>query len=113
MFAEFIAGLPDTLSPLSDYPSATDRTAWHSLDAEGRREIEKTAEQFLQFPYPYLTATDFLEFSRTGNRVRYETRLFSKRLALSAQVLGECVRYDDRYMDDIINGIYSICDETA
>ena len=113
MFAEFIAGLPDTLSPLSDYPSATDRTAWHSLDAEGRREIEKTAEQFLQFPYPYLTATDFLEFSRTGNRVRYETRLFSKRLALSALVLGECVRYDDRYMDDIINGIYSICDETA
>ena len=77
------------------------------------REIEKTAEQFLQFPYPYLTATDFLEFSRTGNRVRYETRLFSKRLALSALVLGECVRYDDRYMDDIINGIYSICDETA
>ena len=113
MFAEFIAGLPDTLSPLSDYPSATNRTAWHSLDAEGRREIEKTAEQFLQFPYPYLTATDFLEFSRTGNRVRYETRLFSKRLALSALVLGECVRYDDRYMDDIINGIYSICDETA
>ena len=49
--------------------------------------------------------------ARTGNRVRYEDKLFSKRQALGALVLAECVENKGRFTDDIVNGIYAICDE--
>lgn len=69
--------------------------------------------RYLQFDFQPLTATDFMDFTRSGNRVRYETKCFSKRHALNALVLAECVENKGRFLDDIINGIFSICEESA
>lgn len=82
-----------------------DRKAWNELDAETLNELIKCGEAFIGFDYPYLKATDFCEFSRTGNRVHYEDKLFIKRKALDALVLAECAEHSGRFMDDIINGI--------
>lgn len=100
-------------SPFAPYPKACVREAWNELDSETSNELIKRGEAFLGFEYPYLKATDFIEFSRTGNRVHYEDKLFIKRKALDALVLAECVEHSGRFMDDIINGIFAICDETA
>ena len=100
-------------SPFAPYPKACEREAWNELDSETSNELIKRGEAFLGFEYPYLKATDFIEFSRTGNRVHYEDKLFIKRKALDALVLAECVEHSGRFMDDIINGIFAICDETA
>lgn len=56
--------------------------------------------------YPYISATDFMDFLRTRNRVRFEDKCFAKRRGLSALVLAECVENKGRFMDDIINGIF-------
>ena len=95
------------------YPVSTDREAWDALDAEWKEETIKLAESYLHFAYPHISATDFLDFSRTGNRVRYEDRYFIKRYALNALVLAECAENKGRFLDDIINGIFSICEESA
>lgn len=95
------------------YPTASHREAWNSLDREWQESAIKLAESYLHFEYPHLSATDFLDFSRTGNRVRYENRYFIKRYALNALVLAECVENKGRFMDDIVNGIFSICEESA
>lgn len=100
-------------SALTPYPKGCEREAWEGLDTETRSELIRRGEAFLGFDYPYLKATDFCEFSRTGNRVHYEDKLFIKRKALDALVLAECVEHSGRFMDDIINGIFAICDETA
>lgn len=100
-------------SPFAPYPKACEREAWNELDSETSNELIKRGEAYLGFEYPYLKATDFIEFSRTGNRVHYEDKLFIKRKALDALVLAECVEHSGRFMDDIINGIFAICDETA
>lgn len=70
-------------------------------------------ERFLNFEWPYLSASDFLEFSFTGNRVHFEDKMFSKRHALNALVLAECAEHKGRFLPDVINGIFSICDEGA
>lgn len=102
-----------SFSPFVPYPKASERSEWEKLDSETLNELIKRGETFLGFDYPYLKATDFLEFSRTGNRVHYEDKLFIKRKALDALVLAECAEHSGRFTDDIVNGIFAICDETA
>lgn len=109
---KFLTG-KHAFSELAPYPKGRERSAWENIDEEARRELIKRGEAFLGFDYPYLKATDFCEFYRTGNRVHYEDRLFIKRKALDALVLAECVEHSGRFMDDIINGIFAICDESA
>ncbi len=113
MFYEKAADYHLSFTPFSLYPPAADRTSWETLDAEWKTASLSLGEKYLNFSYPSLSATDFMDFTRTGNRVRYENKLFSKRHALSALVLAECVENQGRFMDDIINGIFSICEESA
>ena len=99
--------------PFAPYPTITDRTSWENLDKEWKEASLQLGEQYLHFSYPGISATDFMDFTRTGNRVRYEDKFFSKRHALNALVLAECIEDNGRFMDDIINGIFSICEESA
>ena len=113
MFYEIAANYQEFFRPLALYPPIADRAAWEGLDEEWKKEALALGESYLQFDFPPLTATDFMDFTRTGNRVRYENKCFSKRHALNALVLAECVEDKGRFLDDIINGIFSICEESA
>ncbi|MGN0160442.1 MAG: heparinase II/III family protein [Lachnospiraceae bacterium] len=114
MFKEFVENNRALrFSDLSLYAPAKDRPSWESLDDAAKDFVVNEARNYLHYDYPYLKATDFMEFCRTGNRTHYEDKLFAKRKALSALVLGECVEYKKSFLDDIINGIYAICDETC
>lgn len=113
MFYEIAAQYQKELLPYHPYADISQRAEWDGLDPEWRQASLRLGEQYLHFSWPYMSATDFLDFSRTGNRVRFENRFFSKRLALNALVLAECVENQGRFLDDIINGIFSICDENA
>lgn len=73
----------------------------------------KEAESHLNYTWPAIPATLFMEFKRTGNRVHFEDVYFTKRRVLNALVLGELCEDKGRFIDDIINGIYSICEESA
>ncbi len=95
------------------FPAITDRYAWSSLDQEWHEAAVALGEKYLCFSFPYISATDFMEFLSTGNRSRYEDKLFSKRHALNALVLAECAENKGRFLNDIINGIFSICEESA
>ena len=113
MFSEIINNHPFTINSFSLYPSITNRESWDNLDETWKKETITLGESYLNFDYPNISAVDFLDFTRTGNRIRYEDKFFSKRLALNALVLAECVENEGRFLDDIINGIFSICEESA
>lgn len=113
MFYEIALEFRRDLSVYAPYAPITDRTAWHSLSEDWKKAAVDLGEKYLGFSYPYLAASDFMDFLRTGNRIRYEDKLFSKRHALDALVLAECAENKGRFLDDIINGIFSICEESA
>ncbi len=94
-------------------PPAADRGAWENLPGDYRQALVEAGEQYLGRPYASVTMTDFMEFSRTGNRVHYEDKLFSRMTALDALVLAECAEYRGRFLDDIINGVFLLCEESA
>ena len=68
-------------------------------------------ENALKENFPNIPATVTLDFTRNGNRTRYETISFGKRNRLWNLVLAESVEGKKRFTDAIIDGIWSISEE--
>ena len=108
MFTETASKLVPPFLPFSPSAPVQDRNFWENLDDSLKQQLIKDGEAYLNYDYPVLRAVDYMEFSRNGCRVTYETKLFGRRTALNALVLAECVENKGRFMDDIINGIFMI-----
>ena len=94
------------------FPVAADRGGWTALQAESKDTVIKQGESFLGKAYEPLPATMFLEYARTGNRSHWEGIQFGRRAHLRAAVLAECVEGKGRFLDDIADGVWAICEET-
>lgn len=94
------------------FPTVGERAPWQALPEQARSEWRRAAEQRLGMAWPELPATLFLEFARNGNRSRFEAHHFDRRAALTALVLGECVEGEGRFLDDIVNGVWALCEES-
>ena len=95
------------------YPVASYRDAYEDLPESVKESCIKEAESYSDFEFTGIPITSFMEFSRTGNRSEFERMYFAKRYALNALVIGECIEHKGRFTDAILNGIYSICEESA
>jgi hypothetical protein len=107
--------LPTLLTPRAHwqpYPTIDARAPWEALPATVRSALVTGAEAFVDYDWPSLPATLFLQYARIGNRRNYEIPHFDRRAALGALVLGECVENQGRFLDDIVNGIWAICEES-
>lgn len=95
------------------FPAIEDRKAYEKLPEELRRTLISQGEAYLGYEYPAIRATDFMNFKRTGNRVAFENLYFERRYALNSLTAAECVEDKGRFLDDIINGIFALCEESA
>ncbi|RAP74734.1 heparinase II/III domain-containing protein [Paenibacillus montanisoli] len=89
------------------------RAKWAAIDERIRNLVLRQAEPYKNFAYPMLKATDYREYYLSGDRAIYETPYFARRHALAALTLAECFIGDGSYLDDIINGIWCICEESS
>jgi hypothetical protein len=94
------------------YPTAAERDAWNALAADDRNRLITEGAGFLSKPYEPLPATMFLEYARTGNRSHWEGVQFGRRTHLRHTVLAECAEGKGRFVDDIADGIWAICEES-
>lgn len=94
------------------WPIASDRQAWESLPESVRKDLIANGEKRLGYNWPDLPATLFLEFAREGNRSRYEKVHFDRRYALTDLLIAECAEGKGRFLDDIANGVWALCEES-
>jgi hypothetical protein len=94
------------------YPTAADRLAWEELPAAIRTTLIANGEAAHQLEWTPLLATRFLEYARIGNRSEYERENFGRRNKLIMLALAECAEGQGRFVDEITNGIWLICEET-
>lgn len=94
------------------YPRIQDEDAWAALPQLLRKEYIKCGESFLNHEWPMLPATLFLQYDRNGNRRNYERVHFARRAALCYLIVAECMENQGRFLDDIVNGIWTICEES-
>lgn len=107
--------LRSLLIPRTDwqpYPTIAERAAWEALPALLRNAAVMGGEALLDYEWPALPATLFLQFARNGNRRNYEIPHFERRGRLNELVIAECIENQGRFLDDIVNGIWAICEES-
>ena len=107
--------LAAALIPAASYrpfPTIADRKAWEGISAVTRTELLTAGEKYLNFKWPEMPATVFLQYARNGNRTNYEQIRTARMNALQALTFAECVEGKGRFLDDITNGIWATCEES-
>ncbi len=117
MFREWLDQhkLEEVLVPRQEYhpfPKVEERTIWDELPSELKEEMIGYGEEYLEYDWPSLPAVRFMDYLRDGNRSRYEALHFSRREGLAKLIIAECVEGKSRFIDDIINGIWYLCEES-
>ena len=93
-------------------PQANDDFWRDSVPEPMRQSYIQYGEQYLGKPWTTLSYSVFAEFKTSGNRVNYERINFGKRRQLAALVMAEIMEGKGRFLNDIIDGMGSFCEET-
>jgi len=92
----------------------SERGEWERLARkESFREVISEAEGFLKEPVPELSDELYLEYSRTGNRSRWEGVNRQRRSRLKSLVLAECLENKGRFLAGVEEIIAAHCAERA
>ncbi|MCX6237394.1 MAG: heparinase II/III family protein [Bacteroidia bacterium] len=94
------------------FPKITDRNGWAKADPEMMKAYVKKAETYLNYEWPGIPATKSLLIERTGDRDEYQKISFEKRGVLGTLLLAEIYENKGRFVDQIIDGVWSICEES-
>ena len=94
-------------------PPVSDRAAWRSLPAAARWQA--AGEEALQNPnaVPVLPLSLWLDFTRTGNRPRFEGPYFVRRRTVCALAMAEAVTGEGRYLPALADACWTICEESC
>lgn len=117
MFTEYLdqhdlsllLGKPGSYQP---FPRRQERARWEGLSESVRRELIEWGDEALA-GYPALTASQFLAYSRTGDRQVFEKPYFARRKLLIGATFAECVLDDETHLDAVIDGLWAICEEST
>ncbi|WP_346318727.1 heparinase II/III family protein [Chitinophaga sp. YIM B06452] len=94
-------------------PPYSDRAFWDGLPASIRSELIKRGEDQLKFNWGVVKATDYMEFTRTGDRNIMQNPNSDRKGALQALALAELVEGKGRFTDQLINGIWAVCEQSS
>jgi hypothetical protein len=106
----------EILVPLEDwhpYPTIEDRAGWDALPHTVCEALLAGGERALEQEWPHMLAVRYLDFARDGNRSRYQDQAFRRRRMLGSLALAECIEDKGRFLDQIANGIWLICEESS
>ncbi len=106
----------DNFNSLNNFnliPKASDRTAYNTIPNDIKELIQASASTYKDFTPPQILASHYLQYTKIGDRVNFESLYFTRRKALAALVLAECVEYENTYLEKIIDLVVLICEESG
>ena len=95
------------------YPKADEREAWRDIPEAVRQAHIEKGKAALGYQWSALPASLFLEYARNGNRSEFEKKYFDRRHTLERLVTAECMEGQGRFTEDIVNGLWAICEESS
>lgn len=94
------------------FPKRDDRSGWAKADQKLMQAYVQKAESYQDYQWPSIPATKSLLIERTGDRDQYQAVSFEKREVLGTLLLAEIYENKGRFVDPIIDGVWSICEES-
>ncbi|WP_135551270.1 heparinase II/III domain-containing protein [Paenibacillus cymbidii] len=95
------------------FPDAADREGWSAVDPEAARMWLAEAEAYAGFAWPALTMQLYATYAKQGVIMDYLHAYWERRSALGTLLFAECIERQGRYLEQIVNGIGVICEETT
>lgn len=90
----------------------SDREAWERIgNHEAFKQVVARAEAYLKEPLPDLPDSLFLDFSKTGNRTRWQRRNGERSRRFSPLVLAECIENKGRFIPALEDYLRALCSE--
>lgn len=93
-----------------DFPDYADREFWNNLPEPIRQQYIQEAEEYLDYDWPVVKATDYIEIIRSGDRK--QEVYAAPRAALLSLVMGELAEGKGRFTDQIVNGAWYYSEQT-
>ncbi len=91
------------------FEKASNRDYWNGILTDTQIKI---AEKYIGFEWPIIRASQYIDFRKMGDRMLQEKPHFARRYALLYLFIGELAEYKGRFLPDIIDGIFAICEES-
>ena len=95
------------------YPKIDDRKSWESLSDDIKESLVREAEEYINYNYPALLAMNYEKLYSEDSRDPYMKPYYHRREVLTKLVIAECIENKGRFLADIVNGIYLVCEETT
>ena len=95
------------------FPTIDERDAWERMPKDQKDTLVELGEQYMDYQWPTIPATEYMRYAREGNRLDFERPYCYRRTVLLRLVMAECVENKGRFIDDIINGFWVILDEST
>lgn len=92
------------------YPTYKDRSGWDQFTGTLKAQLIKEGELFLNYSWKLITASQYLEYERSGSRTAMEEPAGANNRALSRLLIAELAEGKGRFMEQLINGIWAACD---
>ena len=102
-----------TVTPIDLFPPMGDRGAWENVAPADRQDLLDAAARYAAMPYPMLLATQYMAILRNGSRRAFEQPYFERRRKLIAAMLHCCLTGATDQLDDVVDGLWCICDESS
>ena len=105
-----LARILDTYKDWIRYPAYKDRSGWDNFTSPVKSQLIKEGEAYLNYNWRLITATQYLEYERSGSRTAMEEPAGANNKALSRLIIAELAEGKGRFTDQIINGVWAACD---
>ncbi len=103
-------GVAESFRPGAEWlnlPDYDNRAGWEKLlDEKLRTQLVRRGEEYLQYRWQAIMATEYLEFERSGNRYVMQDIWSANRMALGALLYAELAEGKGRFMEQILNGMW-------
>ena len=95
------------------YPTYNDRAVWESLSQSIRADIIRKGEEALSCDWPVIKASDYMEFTRSGNREVMQQPQSMRVSAVEALALAELTEGKGRFTDALMDGVWALCEQST
>lgn len=95
------------------YPAYKNRAGWDVLTGALKAELIADGEAYLNYTWKVVTASNYLEYERSGSRVAMEQPFGANNTALSRLLFAELAEGKGRFINQIINGVWHTCEMSS
>lgn len=100
-------------SSWAPYPSYYDRAKWDNIAPAYKAQLIAKGEEALKYKWQVVPAMAYIEYTRSGNRAVMQDVYGQNVGALQSLVLAELAEGKGRFMDQMVNGVWTLCEMTT